>query len=173
MSEAFIGEIRLVPFNFEPRGWTFCNGQLLSTTTYASLYSILGTAYGGNGINTFALPDLRERVPLQCGAGTGLTAYTLGEADGQAGVALTADQAAHTHTLMAAPNAANQANPTTMALSQANSSLGNIYHSPTNLVAMNANSLVSRGSNQAHENRSPFLALNFIICTSGIYPSHQ
>src|SRR5215475_4971153 len=102
MSEPFLGQIMLVPYNFAPRGWAFCNGQLLSISQNTALFSLLGTTYGGNGQTTFALPDLRGRVPLSSGQGPGLSNYNLGQSGGQETVTLTGNQMpAHQHAINA------------------------------------------------------------------------
>lgn len=176
--EGYISEIRLWAANFAPQYWLFCQGQILAISSNTALFSLLGTTYGGNGSTTFALPDLRGRVPVGVGAGPGLTSRSLGQQGGFESVTLTTTHMpAHTHTvasalLKAQSGAANQKNPANAALAAA---LQNIYSSAAPNTSMGANTvevtLNSTGGSQAHENMPPFQGLNFIICVQGLYPS--
>jgi microcystin-dependent protein len=154
--DPIIGTIILFAGDFPPRGWAFCNGQVLSIQSNTALFSILGTTYGGDGQRTFALPDLRSRVPVGVGQGPGLSSYAPGQTGGvEAVTLLNTHLPAHNHTLQAAP---------------ANASAG---PSVVTAPAGGAQAVITQhaGSNQPHENRQPFLALNYIIATEGVYPS--
>ena len=167
MSEPFISEIRIVAFNFPPKGWAFCNGQILSIAQNTALFSLLGTTYGGNGQTTFALPDLRGRAPLSPGQGPGLASYSLGEVGGVESVTLLSTQMpAHTH---AQPAANGQ--QTTNRPNGAVPARGGVYADSGDGAALDPTS--SAGGSQPHENRSPYLALNYIIALEGIYPSRN
>jgi microcystin-dependent protein len=166
MADAFVGEIRIFGGTFAPMDWAFCNGQLLSISQYSVLYSLIGTTYGGDGVTTFALPDLRGRVPVHQGNG-----YTIGQAGGQETVALQADQVpAHTHTVRA-----KQGDGT------ANTPAGNVWATVPSLkyystaapnLAMRSGTVGQAGGNgAAHENMMPSRVLNFIICLNGYYPT--
>jgi len=168
MSEPFIGQLMLVPYNFAPRGWAFCQGQLLPIAQNTALFSLLGTTYGGNGQTNFALPDLRGRVPISSGQGPGLSNYDLGQMGGNETVTLTTGQIpAHNHAINANSGDANDGSP-------ANSfpAGGGAYNSAAN-AAMNQAMASTVGGNQPHENRPPYLTLNWIIALEGIYPSRN
>ena len=196
MSEPFIGQITLFAGNFAPRGWMFCQGQLLSIATNTALFSILGTTYGGNGQTTFALPDLRGRAPVQQGQGPGLPSVVLGEAAGTPTTTLTslnmASQAVNipAHTVSVAIPAAEgdadlPAPSTTGVLAKPKDSSGSgvsidIYAStasnttlkPFNLTIPATTGATAAG-NQPFSNQSPYLGINFIIATEGIFPSRN
>ncbi len=166
MAEPFLGEIRLMSFGFAPRGWALCNGQLLPINANAALFSLLGTAYGGDGRTTFALPNLQGRVPIHRGG-----SHFLGERGG-----------ANTHTLAAAelPTHTHALNVSTAAnggnVSPAGRFLGagnNVYHAPTAFTAMHPLTVANVGSGQPHENRQPYLTINFCIALAGIFPSRN
>jgi microcystin-dependent protein len=172
MSNPFLGEIRLFGGNFAPRGWAFCNGQLLDISTYDALYTLLGTTYGGDGVNTFGLPDLRGRVPVGQGQGPGLSSRVIGQMAGTETVSLTAPQLPqHTHAPRAVPSAATQASPAngTWAVTGPPPP----YSSGTPAAVMNPGAIGSAGGGQPHENMIPFLGLSFIIATEGIFPSRN
>lgn len=170
--DPILGQIILFAGNFAPSGWTFCNGQLLPISQNTALFSLLGTTYGGDGQATFALPDLRGRAPIHFGQGPGLVNYNLGETGGVESVTLIqAQMPAHSHAF--APGCNSQFSP-------AQPSPVNGYLCATqsdNLYASTADSQMGAGNtqvaggNQPHENRSPFLAMNYIIALQGIYPS--
>ena len=164
MAEPFLSEIRLMSFNFPPKGWAACNGQLLPINQNQALFSLLGTTYGGNGSTNFALPDLRGRVPIHMGAG-----HTLGEQGGEASHTLTtAELPTHAHTLAAADNpATDKVASSTMLLGQTASAYGPASH----LTSMAASASSAIGGNQAHTNMQPYGALNFCIALQGIFPS--
>lgn len=157
--EPFIGEISIFAGNFAPRGWAFCEGQLLMIAQNTALFSILGTTYGGNGATTFGLPDLRGRFPMGPGTGPGLTPRTLGEVSGSESVTLLVNQIpAHTHWLSLSDSV------TTGVEAIAGVAAGGAM-SPTNTT--------TTGESQPHENMPPYLAIHFIIALEGIYPSRS
>jgi microcystin-dependent protein len=165
MSDPYLSEIRIFSFNFPPKGWAFCNGNLLSISQNTALFSLLGTTYGGDGINTFALPDLQGRVPLHNGAG-----FNLGQNGGESTVTLnTLQMPAHTHAANANGTAAGQTSP-------AGNYWGNggqtIYADTANAI-MNPAAVAAAGNSQPHENMSPYLVLNFCIALVGIFPSRN
>ena len=169
MSEPFIAEIRIFAGNFAPRGWAFCNGQLLPVAQNTALFSLIGTTYGGDGRSTTALPNMQGRAPMHPGRGPGLTSRRLGQKFGTEMIQLTeAQMPNHTHQLIATDEDALNTSP------QGNF-LGNGVQAYTstisNLVAMADNSLPAAGGSQAHNNLQPFLTLNFIIALQGLYPS--
>jgi microcystin-dependent protein len=174
MSEPFIGEIRMFGGNFPPRGWQFCQGQLLSIAQNTALFSILGTTYGGNGQTTFALPDLRGRVPMQQGQGPGLSPRTLGEQGGSETVTLLSTQMpAHNHALICSNAQADASTPegNVLAADQGGATL-NYIATPLN-ATMNPATVGAAGGSQPHQNMAPFLAVNFIIALEGIFPSRN
>jgi len=170
MSQPFLAEIKIVSFNFPPKGWAFCNGQLLPINQNQALFSLLGTTYGGDGQATFALPDLRSRVPVGQGQGPGLSPYAEGQAGGAETVTLTATQMpGHTHPVKASSSAAGSDQPGGRALGR---SASHIYTAePDASTVMNANMLGDTGGSQPHGNIQPYLAVNFCIALNGIYPS--
>jgi microcystin-dependent protein len=166
MSTPFLSEIKIVSFNFPPKGWAFCNGQLLPINQNQALFSLLGTTYGGNGQTTFGLPNFRGAVPLHEGAG-----FTLGQAGGEEVHTLTmSEMAQHIHFLNGTNTDGTQAIPSGNLLARGATQL---YAQPTNLQPMNAASVTNTGGSQAHENRQPYLVLNFIIALQGIFPSQN
>jgi microcystin-dependent protein len=165
MTEPFIGEIQIFGFQFAPRGWALCNGQLLPINQNQALFSLLGTTYGGDGRTTFALPDLQGRVPLGVGAG-----YTQGERAGEESHTLiTSEMPAHTHMPLASLAAASTPSPADA--TWANTGAANYASSPNTQMAGNA--VVPVGGSQPHENRSPYLTVNFCIALVGIFPSRS
>lgn len=172
MSEPFIAEIRIFAGNFAPRGWAFCDGQLLPVSQNTALFSLIGTTYGGDGRSTTALPNLQGHAPMHPGRGPGLTSRSLGQKGGEEIITLSeAQMPNHTHTLRATSETAElQAPGTDRAL--ARSSRGLAYQSATtNLV--NMAKLPNVGGSQAHNNMQPYLAINFIIALQGLYPSRS
>jgi microcystin-dependent protein len=168
MSEPFIGQLRLVAFNFAPRGYALCNGQLLAIRQNAALFSLLGTFYGGDGIQTFALPNLQSRVAVSSGS-----SMVLGEVGGTETVSLLTTQIpAHTHTLTASTS-------TTQLKTLAGNTVGNgkdataLPYSTSVDGTMAPSALAPAGSSQAHENRAPYLVLNWVIALTGIFPSRN
>lgn len=172
MAEAFIGEIRLLPYTYAPKFWAWCNGQIIQINQNQALYSLLGTTFGGDGINTFGLPDLRGRIPLHVGSGQGLTPRSWGQKGGSEQVVLTESQIpSHTHPLQGTTAAGNSNLPQNNIV--ANNSENNYQNALTNPVAMSNQVLGSSGGNQGHENRQPFLGLNYCICLQGYFPSRD
>ena len=173
MSEPFIGQIMMVGFNFAPRGWANCDGQLLPISQNTALYSLLGTTYGGDGVNTFALPDLRGRVPVHMGTGLGLTTRKIGQRSGQEEVVLNeAQMPSHTHSLQAQNDAASVDTPGGNYLAQRGRP--DIYDSDSDkLVQMGASAIEATGGSQGHDNMQPYLVLNFVIALDGIYPERN
>mgnify|MGYP002137409410 CR=1 FL=1 len=173
MSEKFIGQIYMGGFNFAPRNSAFCNGQILSIAQNTALFSLLGTTYGGNGQTTFALPDLRGRIPMHSGQGPGLSPRTLGEVTGVQTVTLTANQMpAHTHTAVASTAAASDAAPGTGVVPAAVSNQTMYVTDLTGATAFTlaANATTPAGGSQPHENCMPTLTLRYCIAVEGIFP---
>ena len=181
--EPYLGQIELFGFSYAPHGWAQCNGQLLPINQNQALFALVGTYFGGNGTTNFALPDLRGRLAVGQGAGTGLTPRTVGQVFGEENHALSAAETpAHTHTLNAAANAAPDGNTDTpgpaVALAQGSGKLSNPTPVAINyLVADTAprsvldRSAVAPAGGQAHANMMPFLGLNFCIALQGMFPS--
>src|SRR5262249_16649384 len=179
MSEPFLGEIKIISWNFPPKGWTFCNGQLLPINQNQALFSILGTTYGGNGQTTFGLPNLQGRMPTHVGSG-----IVLGEKGGETAHTLNISElAAHNHLVQGISGAANSntPDPAGKVLAQSAGSGGspvqpfgaNIYASGNPNNVMNPGCIANTGGNQPHENMSPYLVLNFIIALQSIFPSQN
>lgn len=167
MSEPFLGEIHPFAFNFAPRGWATCDGQLLSIAQNTALFSLLGTMYGGNGQVTFALPDLRGRTPLHVGSG-----FTQGQRAGEESHTLIVSEIpAHNHTLNASGSPANTSTPSNGSLLAA--SQADIYAPATALTTLHTNSISNTGGSQPHNNMQPYLVLNFCIAMQGIFPSRN
>jgi microcystin-dependent protein len=165
MSEPFLSEIKIVSFNFPPKGWALCNGQFLPINQNQALFALLGTTYGGNGQTTFALPNLRGRVPTSFGSG-----QTLGEAAGSTAVTInTQTMPQHLHFENAQPQPGNQLPAVGGFFAQAS----NVYRTPDNLLAINPGSVSNVGGSQPHNNMMPYLVLNFIIALQGIFPSQN
>ncbi len=178
MSDPFVGEIRMVGFNFAPVGWALCDGQLLSIAQNTALFSLLGTTYGGNGTTNFALPDLRGRIPLHQGQGPGLSPYVLGQSSGSENVTLTnAQMPAHSHTLAAASVVGGSASPQNNFIAEVldpNTGAGvNAFNTTSNGGTMNPGAISTSGGNQPHNNIQPYLCVNFIIALQGIFPSRN
>lgn len=174
MSDPFIGEIRMFGGNFAPRGWAFCHGQILSIAQNTALFSLLGTIYGGNGQTTFALPDLRGRVPVGQGQGPGLSNRQIGEQAGVENVTLTAQQMpAHNHAAQASSARGNTNSPIGKVWSKDAGVQSATYTGNAPDGTMAANAIGSAGGSQPHENMPPYLGVNFIIALQGIYPSRN
>jgi microcystin-dependent protein len=166
MSDPFIAEVRIVPFNFAPRSWAFCNGQLLPISQNTALFALIGTFYGGDGKTTFALPNLQGRTPIGAGQGPGLSDYSIGESGGAATVTLVPSELpVHTHTVQAATDPASGGSPGNTDVLAG----GVLYGTAQNLVPMDPIGAPA----QPHNNRQPFLTLNFCICLQGIFPSRN
>jgi microcystin-dependent protein len=172
VSEPFVGEIRMFGFNFPPRGWALCNGQLLSISQNTALFSLLGTQYGGNGTTTFALPNLQSRVPVHQGTGTGLSTYVVGQSGGTETVKLDVQQMpAHSHRVRATRSAADSDNPFDRVLAQP--SQRTYLGAPDENTVMSAKMIDDAGGSQPHNNIQPYLTVNFGIALVGIYPSRD
>lgn len=173
MSEPFIGEIRIFAGNFAPRAWAFCDGQLLSVSQNDALFSLFGTIYGGDGRNTFALPDLRSRIPIHQGTGPGLTQRRLGSRGGEETHFLTSlEVPAHSHELMAGNENADTKSPAGNVLGAEGVQMY-VDASTVSNDAMNTVSLFPAGGNQAHYNMMPYQCINYIVSLFGIYPSRH
>jgi microcystin-dependent protein len=173
MSSPFIGQIMLVPYNFPPRGWAFCQGQILPIAQNTALFALLGTTYGGNGQTTFALPDLRGRVPISSGQGPGLSNYSLGQLAGTENTTLTVNQMpAHNHTIGASGEDGNSANPANRRLAAATGSPPPSIYS--NAAAdTNLQPTGNTGGSQPFSILQPYLTLNYCIALQGIFPSRN
>ena len=166
MSQPFIAEIRIVGFNFPPRGWATCDGQLLSISQNTALFSLLGTMYGGNGTTNFALPSLAGRTPLSAGQGPGLSNYSLGEPGGVDTVTLTgATNPVHQHGMQASSILVDTADPTGNMLGS-----GNAMYMPSGTGILDPNSVALVGGSAPHNNRQPYLVINYVIALQGVYP---
>lgn len=173
MADPFVAEIRIFPFNFPPKGWAFCNGQLLPISQNTALFSLLGTTYGGDGKSTFALPDLQGNAPLHPGQGQGLSLYDLGEIGGSETVTLLVSEIPfHTHTLRATVENGTQGS-ITPDITLATSVGGQLYQNDTssNLQPMNPQALTPAGGSLPHNNMMPYLTLNMCIALQGVFPA--
>lgn len=165
MSQPYVGEIRMFAGNFQPAGWMFCEGQLLPISENETLFQLIGTTYGGDGESTFALPDLRGRLPLHQGNG-----FVLAEPGGATEITLTVNQIpAHSQPLLASTNVARQSSPAGNVLAQP--PFADIYVEAAPTVSLSPQAAGSTGGGQPHENLQPFLCVNFIISLFGIFPS--
>jgi microcystin-dependent protein len=170
MADPFVAEIRIFPFNFAPKGWAFCDGQLLPLSQNTALFSLLGTTYGGDGKSTFALPDLQGRAPMHPGQGPGLSLHNLGEQSGSEFVTLIQSEIpAHTHTMRAQTvDNADITNVTTNS-AYAPSTGGTLYQS-TSDTQLAIEALPVAGGSLPHNNLQPYLTLNFCIALQGVFP---
>jgi microcystin-dependent protein len=169
--EPFLGQIQAFGFNFAPRGWAFCNGQLIAIMQNQALYSLLGTIYGGDGRSTFALPDLRGRISLHQGNGPGLSDYTIGEKAGAERVTLTTyELPSHTHTAKVVATSPNSAKPSGTSIATPDSEVYSTANPDTDL---NIKTIGNTGGGQSHENRPPFLVINWCIALQGVFPSRS
>ncbi len=172
MSEPFVGEIRMFAGAFAPRGWAFCDGQLLAVSQNDALFSLLGTIYGGDGRTTFGLPELRGRVPIHAGSGPGLSPRRLGAKSGSEKETLTVNQIpSHTHPLEASNNLADTASPAGKVLGQ--QSTVTLYRTTAPDANMATSAISHLGGSRSHTNVQPFLCINYIIALFGIYPSRN
>lgn len=171
MADPFVAEIRIFPFNFAPRGWAFCNGQILPISQNTALFSLLGTTYGGDGRSNFALPNLQGSAPMHPGQGPGLGLYDLGQTGGSDTVTLlVTEMPAHGHPLMASNQPGEDAAPSGEALAR---SVGaSLYQTNVsqNLVPLSPDALAPAGGSQPHNNMMPYLTVNFCIALQGIFP---
>jgi len=171
MAQPYVGEIRMFGGNFAPAGWLFCSGQLLPIAEYDTLFNLIGTTYGGDGAETFGLPDLRGRLPVHQGTGSSGATYIMGETGGVESVTLTTNQIpAHSHPMQVIGNQPGAAvNPGGRLLAQSFNVVPFINDAPTG--AFNAQAVTQAGGNQPHDNLQPFLCVSFIISLFGIYPT--
>jgi microcystin-dependent protein len=172
MADPFVAEIRIFPFNFAPKGWAWCDGQLMPLSQNTALFSLLGTTYGGNGKSNFALPDLQGRAPMQPGQGPGLSLHDLGETGGSETVTLLESEIpAHSHSSMASNEDGTQG---TLApnVTLATSVGGSLYQTNTSasLVSMSPSALAPAGGDQPHNNLQPYLTFYFCIALQGVFP---
>lgn len=167
MADPFVAEIRIFGFNFAPRGWAFCNGQLLPISQNTALFSLLGTTYGGNGKANFALPDLQGRTAMFYGQGPGLSYRDIGEVSGEETITLLqSEMPAHSHSYNGANDSGLQANPDGAVPARVN-----VYNSASATPGMmNVGAIAPAGGSQPHNNMQPYLGLNFCIALQGIFP---
>ena len=171
MSEPFLAEVRMVGFNFAPRGWGFCDGQILPINQNQSLYSLLGTTYGGDGRTSFALPDLRGRTPIHVGRSDGGVIHTLGQKSGEETHTLSAyEMPQHKHYVQADSASGTTRSPTGHVLG---GFPGGYADYSANSVTLRSGTLTNVGGGQAHENMQPYLAVNFCIALQGLFPSRN
>ena len=169
--DPFVAEIRILPFNFAPKGWAFCDGQILPISQHTALFSLLGTTYGGDGKSNFALPNMQGNAPMHPGQGPGLSLHDLGETGGSETVTLLkSEMPGHAHTLNAQSQPGEDASPAGEALAR---SVGAVLYQTNvsqNLVALGPGALAPAGGDQPHNNMQPYLTLNFCIALQGVYP---
>jgi microcystin-dependent protein len=169
--DPFVAEIRIFPFNFAPRGWAFCNGQLLPISQNTALFSLLGTTYGGDGKSTFALPNMQGSAPMHPGQGPGLSLHDLGETGGSDTVTLLlSEMPSHTHAMRDHDIDLGELNAPANNRSLAKSANATAYTPAANLVTMAAQALPPAGGDLPHNNMQPYLTLNFCIALQGVYP---
>jgi len=167
MSQPYVGEIRMFAGNFAPAGWMFCEGQLLPISEYETLFNLIGTTYGGDGQSTFALPDLRGRLPIHQGNG-----FTLAETGGAEEITLTVSQIpAHTHPYLGTINPDNVGAPTAAVVGQISGGAVKLFSGVNPTAAMAASSISAIGGSQPHSNFQPYLCIDFIISLFGVFPS--
>ena len=167
--DPFVAEIRIFPFNFAPKGWAFCDGQLLPLSQNTALFSLLGTTYGGNGKSNFALPDMQGNVPMHPGQGPGLSLHDLGETGGSDTVSLLESEIpSHSHAYFVSQSDATDQSPANQELA-AGVGIG-AYATPGALVQLAPNGIAPAGGDQPHNNLQPYLTLNFCIALQGVFP---
>lgn len=171
MSDPFIGEIRMFGGNFAPAGWAWCSGQLMPISENEALFNLIGTTYGGDGQETFGLPNLESRIPIHAGTGPGGITYQLGEQAGVETVTLTTQQIPiHSHPMIATADIGSASSPGGNILAQ--SSALKLYTASAPSIALHAQAVTPVGGSQPHENIQPYLCIGFIISLFGIFP-HQ
>jgi len=169
MADPFVAEIRIFPFNFAPKGWAWCDGQLLPLSQNTALFSLLGTTYGGNGKSNFALPDLQGRAAMHPGQGPGLSLHDLGETGGSETVTLLETEIpAHAHTLSTSERPADSLNPGTLSPGTGNNMYAAVAGAP--LISAAPESLAPAGGDQPHNNMQPYLTFYFCIAMQGVFP---
>src|SRR5207253_2188622 len=171
--DPFVAEIRIFPFNFAPKGWAWCDGQLMPISQNTALFSLLGTTYGGDGKSNFALPDMQGNAPMHPGQGPGLSLHDLGETGGSETVTLLQSEIpAHSHAMQNAPTGFAANTNTCTNNSMGKSSQGNVYipFNAANVVQLSPSALTPAGGDQPHNNMQPYLTLNFCIALQGVYP---
>lgn len=174
MSEPFIGQMMIVGFNFAPKGWALCDGQLLPIAQNTALFSLLGTTYGGDGRTTFALPDMRGRSPIEPGRGPGLSIYTWGEEGGTEDVTLTLSQLpVHNHQMSAYNQVGNAFSPSNATWAEDAAATAITYSTEDPNVPMSMSAIGNTGGSQPHTNIQPYLAMYFCIALVGLYPSRS
>lgn len=180
--DPFLGEIRMVGFNFAPVNWALCNGQLLAISSNTALFSLLGTIYGGNGTTTFALPNMQSRVPIHQGQGTGLSPYSIGQIGGSEGITLQVSQIpAHNHLMNINSTNATQTVPTNNILGVTNNNVTDprnpvpypTYSNAAGTGTLAATAITMTGGSTPHQNIQPYLVVNFIIALAGVYPTRS
>lgn len=170
MSTPFIGRIMMFGGSFAPVGWAFCDGSLQAISQNDALFTLIGTIYGGDGQNTFALPDLRGRIPIHQGTGPGLSTYTIGQQGGVERVTLTGIQAGHTHAIQANNKTGSSTTPAGNIVA---GTATNPYSTGSTDVTMGPATIGTAGGSQPHNNMMPFLAVSFVISLFGIYPQQN
>ena len=181
MGQPYLGEIRVTSFNFAPKGWALCNGQLLSIQQNSALFSLLGTFYGGNGVQTFALPNLQSRIPIHMGTGNGLSTYVIGQFGGTENVTVLYNQMpVHTHQVNANTGYGTSNAPSGKILGATNAgTAGSPVAGQLDFVTsqpnatMEAATIGNQGGSQPHSNIQPYLVLNFVIAINGIFPTRN
>jgi microcystin-dependent protein len=169
MAQPYVGEIRMFAGNFAPAGWAFCDGQVMPISENDTLFTLIGTTYGGDGQETFGLPNLQSRIPLHMGTGSSGTAYQIGESGGVESVTLSTQQIpSHTHPFLVSGDAGSQSSPG----GSVPATGVTVYRAaqPAN-VPMNANAVTPAGGSQPHDNMQPFLCINYIISLFGVFPT--
>jgi microcystin-dependent protein len=173
MADPFVAEIRIFPFNFAPRGWAWCDGQLMSISQNTALFSLLGTTYGGDGKSTFALPDLQGRAPMHPGQGPGLSLHDLGETGGSETVTLLESEIpSHPHVMRASSDVADNNVPAGMMAAKPLGRGSLLYNAQANppVVSMNPVALAPTGGDNPHNNLQPYLTFYFCIALQGVFP---
>jgi len=170
--DPFVAEIRIFPFNFPPKGWAFCDGQILPLSQNTALFSLLGTTYGGDGKSNFALPDMQGNAPMHPGQGPGLSLHDLGETGGSDTVTLLESEIpSHSHSLMSSTMNSSKPSPGGNALARVTGATPYVAGTPAPpLVQFSGNALAPAGGDQPHNNMQPYLTLNFCIALQGVYP---
>ena len=171
MADPFVAEIRIFPFNFAPKGWAFCDGQILPLSQNTALFSLLGTTYGGDGKSNFALPNVQGNAPMHPGQGPGLSLHDLGETGGSETVSLLESEIpSHSHALNANATTASKSLPTGNSLAKGSAMVPYLAPAGAPLVNMADQTITPAGGDQPHNNMQPFLTLNFCIALQGVFP---